>query len=313
MNKFLIVIFLVFSMFQPLLYAESVGAETILLNRLSKLPEVLVSYGKKTITKNDALKLLKNYDLKDVDDVELLEILKDTIEEKIYLDIIAFYLEHNNFKPSYQMTYEYLSTSQAKLPKELLGHYNKGKNLSTLASDTNYQLTVAALLYLKKNYPETTNVTPEEIEFFYRVNQNIFMYDAKVSVNFLAIERDKENSRELINRAQSQLKQGVSFDKLAEEFNKKLPAKFYESEFQARLLEKAAELKEQEYSEIMEFPDSYAIIMVRNREAPKYIPLENVSFFIQSIIESRKCANELEKILEQALQTIEVTYFFLSK
>ena len=211
------------------------------------------------------------------------------------------------------MTYEYLSTSQAKLPKELLGHYNKGKNLSTLASDTNYQLTVAALLYLKKNYPETTNVTPEEIEFFYRVNQNIFMYDAKVSVNFLAIERDKENSRELINRAQSQLKQGVSFDKLAEEFNKKLPAKFYEPEFQARLLENAAELKEQEYSEIMEFPDSYAIIMVRNREAPKYIPLENVSFFIQSIIESRKCANELEKILEQALQTIEVTYFFLSK
>ena len=56
MNKFLIVIFLVFSLFLPLLHAESVGAETILLNRLSKLPEVLVSYGKKTITKNDALK-----------------------------------------------------------------------------------------------------------------------------------------------------------------------------------------------------------------------------------------------------------------
>ena len=310
MNKFLIIIVLLFTWFLPHLNANSDGAETILLNRLSKLPDILVSYGKKTITKSDAVKLLKNHDLTDADDIELLERLKDAIEEQIYLDIVAFFLEKYNFKPSYQMTYDYLETSQKKLPTELVGYYNKGQNLSVLASDKNYQLTVAALLYLKKHYPETTKVTLEEIEFFYRVNQNIFRYDAQLAVNFLAIEKKIENSKELINKAHSQLKQGVKFDNLAEEFNKNLPEKFYEPAYQAQLLAKAAELKSGEYSPVLNLSDSYAIIMVKNRESAKYIPLEHVSFFIQSIIESRKCAVELERILTKALELIKVEYYF---
>ncbi len=302
------VFFIACTVLCPISRAENV--DTPLSNRLAKYPEVLVKYGQKKITRQEAMELLQDRDLSQVDDVEFEEILKRILEEKIYLDIISFFLEKYDFKPSYQMAYDYLQSSQGKLPSELVKSYNRNQNIQQLASDKNYQLTVATLLYLKKHNPETTYVSPDEIEFFYRVNQNIFLHDVKVSVAFLAVEKTQVDSRKIINQTYSKLLQGVSFEKLAEQLNANLPKKFYEPAYQARLLEKAAELESGEYSSIMEFDDSFAIVMVKNREQPKYISLQDASFFIQSIIESRKCAAELEKILEKSLQLIDVEYFF---
>ncbi|MBQ9789776.1 MAG: peptidyl-prolyl cis-trans isomerase [Lentisphaeria bacterium] len=310
MNKLIAFLLLLTLIIIPLRAVESEESEIILSNRLAKYPEVLVRCGEKVFSKKDAINLLKKQNLKNIDDNELAEILKETIEEQVYLEIVSAFLKKYDFSPSYQMAYDYLAASQAKMPTKILNLQNKNRKIEELASDKHYQLTVAALLYLKKYYPENTHVSADEIEFFYRVNQNIFMDEAKVSVSFLAIEKNQENSRETINHAVSQLKQGVAFEKLAEKFNENLPKKFYEPFYQARLLEKAAELDSGEYSEILEFADSYAIVMVRNREEPKYIPLSEVSFFIQSIIESRKCAIELEKILSEALESIKVEYFF---
>lgn len=309
--KIFLLTFLLLIGFSPAFCAENAGVEANLLTRkLAKYPEVLVKYGKNEIKRVQAYELLKYHDLKDVDDAEFDDLLRSAVEEKIYSDIVVFFLEKYNVKPSYQMAYDYLIKSQEKLPLELVKLRNKDKNLQELASDKQYQLTVAALMYLKKHYPASTGVTAEEIEFFYRANQNVFMYEAKVSVGFLAIEKQLQNSRALINQALNKLKQGVPFDRLAKDFNKDLPKKFYEPLYQANLLEKAAELKSGEYSDILEFDDSYAIVMVKKRELPEYIPLENCSFFIQSIIEGRKCAVELENILDKSLQLIDIDYFF---
>lgn len=280
--------------------------------RFEKLPNILVKYGEREIDKKTAFKaLFERYkDLDKKSDAEVLDRLKDVVNDKIYLDITALFLTRYNFEPNYDRTYNYLIDSEKKLPKELKKLQYQSKNIHELASDKTYQLTVATLFYLKKHFPDKTKVTPSEIEFFYRANQNVFMYDAVIDINFIAVDKKLSNSRSLINHAYAQLLQGVAFEKLAEIYNKDLPRKYYTPATQARLIEEASILKVKEFSPVIEEENVYAIVQMKSKEAPKYIPLKSASFFIQSTIESRKCAVELQNILEKSLKHLNIEYFF---
>jgi hypothetical protein len=97
--------------------------------------------------------------------------------------------------------------------------------------------------------------------------------------------------------------QGVPFEKIAKNINARLPEKFFGTQnFPPEIAVYAAKLPINQPSEILTFPNYYAIIQVSQKERPEYIPLQDAAFFIRTELESRKCGIYLEKLLHKLLE-----------
>ena len=212
------------------------------------------------------------------------------------------------------MTAKYLEDSIKQFPSELRKKKYKNSKIQTLAADNDRQISVALQLYLKKKHPAEIAVNNDEIEYFYRINQPMFMHDAKINLAFIATAKNSPNARKTIDDAHSMLMQGVRFEKLAEEINSKLPENFFGIDtFPPEMIVTAAQMPVDEPSAVLEFPNYYAIIKISSKQPPEYIPLANASFFIKSELESRKSGIYLEKLLNKLLFEAKVKYHFISR
>ena len=285
--------------------SEQQRREKKLMQTLSALPHEIVVFNKHKITKSDVTKMIlqQHPDFEDYSFDELQDAFRQVIDEEIYYTLCADFLKKNGFTPSRQKTYQYLRDAINKFPAELKKMKYKNKTLQTLAADRNTQLSTALHLYLKKNKPDAINVSNEEVEYFYRVNQNIFMHDAKIDISFIAAAKSDPDAFFILKDAYSMLRQGVKFSKLAEKINTKLPKDFFKKDsFPPEMIARAANMPLNEPSHIIEFPDYYAIIMVSQKVPPKYIPLDKADFFIRNELESRKSGIYLEQMLNDLLK-----------
>ena len=118
--KIFLLAFLLLIGFSPAFCAENAGFEANLLTRkLAKYPEVLVKYGKNEIKRVQAYELLKYHDLKDVDDAEFDDLLRSAVEEKIYSDIVVFFLEKYNVNPDDLNNYDLVVDTTYATPDEI--------------------------------------------------------------------------------------------------------------------------------------------------------------------------------------------------
>ncbi len=315
MKKFILLFLCSFFM---LMHADSETQrrEKKLLQTLKQFPDVMVTFDKHSFRKKDVVKwLLQSHpDFEDYSYNELLDAIERTVDEKIYYTVLSDFLRAEGFQPSQRMTAKYLEDSIKQFPAELRKKKYKNSKIQTLAADNDRQISVALQLYLKKKHPAEIAVNNDEIEYFYRINQPMFMHDAKIDLAFIATAKNSKNARKTIDDAHSMLMQGVRFEKLAEEINSKLPENFFGIEtFPPEMIVTAAQMQIDEPSAVLEFPNYYAIIKISSKQPPKYIPLANASFFIKSELESRKSGIYLEKLLNKLLSEAKVKYYFSSR
>ena len=303
-------IFCFFTVFAaPKTVDENTRREAKLLLTMKKYPEVMAEFNGHKFTVKMVAKWVmeKHPDFEDYSYPELLDAIEQVLDEKIYYTLVADFLTREGFPPSRKNTEKYLRDSIKKFPSELKKLKYKNSTISTLASDADRQLTVALQSYLKKKKPHEIAVSDDQIEFFYRVNQNIFMHDAKVDIAFIAVDKKDKNAFASIRNAYQQLLQGVRFEKLAKEINSKLPENFFGIDScPPELAASAAQMPLNEPSHIIEFPNYYAILKVNQRKAPQYIPLDKASFFIRTELESRKSGIYLEKLLNSLISAAEI-------
>lgn len=289
--------------------AERRRREGKLALSLGKYPEVMVEFGKYRITKKDVVRLIieKHPDFEEYSYDELMDTVQQVTDEKIYFTVLADFLRKEGFAPSHQLTLKYLREAVEKFPPELRKLKFKNSALQTLAAEPERQLTVALLSYLKKKKAAEIYVSDEDVEYFYRVNQNIFTRDAKLDISFIAVEKKQPDALKIIKNAHAMIMQGVRFGKIAEEINKKLPKELFDAKkFPAEIAAHAAQMPLDEPSDVLEFPNYYAIIRVTQRQQPQYIPLKDAAFFIRTELESRKCGKYLETLLYQLLEKIPI-------
>ena len=283
---------------------ENTRREAKLLLTMKKYPEVMAEFNGHKFTVKMVAKWVmeKHPDFEDYSYPELLDAIEQVLDEKIYYTIVADFLEKEGFPPSQQATEKYLRQSINRFPGELKKLKYRNNTVTSLAADPDRQLSVALQNYLKKKKPAEISVKNEDIEYFYRVNQNIFMHDAKLDIAFIAVAKKEKNSIRTITDAHSKLAQGMLFEKLANEINSRLPENFFGADgFPPEIAAKAAQMPLNEPSEVLEFPNYYAIIQLNQKQEPKYIPLKNAEFFIKTELESRKSGIYLEKLLNELL------------
>lgn len=292
--------------------SENVRREKKLLLTMQKYPEVMAEFNGHRFTVKMVAKWVmeKHPGFEDYSYPELLDAVEQTLEEKIYYTLLADFLRREGFAPSAEMTGKYLTDSVKKFPPELKKLKYKNSTITALASDTDRQLSVALQSYLKKKKPAEITVTDDQIEYFYRVNQNIFMQDAKIDIAFIAVAKTEKNAFKTIRNAYQMLMQGVLFEKLAQEINAKLPKNFFGTDnFPPELAARASQMEINVHSHVIEFPNYYAIMKVTQRKAPEYIPLKNAAFFIKTELESRKSGIYLEKLLNSLIASAKIKRF----
>lgn len=283
---------------------ESVRREKKLLLSMQKYPEIMAEFkGYKFTVKMVAKWVMEKHPgFEDYTYPELLDAIEQVLDEKIYYTLLADFLRSKGFAPSQQKTEKYLRDSIKKFPSELKKLKYKNSTINALASDTDRQLSVALQSYLKKNKPSEIAVTDEQIEYFYRVNQNIFMHDAKIDIAFIAVAKTEKNAFQIIRNAYQMLMQGVPFEKIAEQINAKLPENFFGIDgLPPEIIARAAQMEINVPSHVIDFPNYFAIVKVKQHHEPKYIPLKNASFFIRTELESRKSGIYLEKLLNSLI------------
>lgn len=284
---------------------EQQRREKKLLQTFSGYPDVPVTFGKHQLTKKDIVRLLleKHPDFEDYSYPELNDAAQRVIDDEIYYILCREFLSDAGFTPSRESAYKYLADAMKKFPPELKKLKYHNNTIHSLAADRELQLSVALQNYLRKKNPQAINVTDEEVEYFYRVNQNIFMHDAKIDIGFIAVAKNTPDALTVINNAHSLLQQGVHFDRLANKINKNLPEDFFDKkQFPPEMAAYAAKLPVNEPSKVLEFPKYYAIIRINHKQEPSYIPLKNAAFFIRNELESRKSGIFLEQLLYDLLK-----------
>ena len=304
MKKYLFTIFILIAVFCNAQTAEAEREKKLALS-FAGYPSVMAEFGKHKLLKKDIIKLViaKHPDFEKYSFDELKDVTEQIVDEQIYFILLADFLAAEGFAPSYKMTLQYLEESIKKFPLEIRKLKFKNSAVQALAAEPDRQLTVALQNYLKKKKPSEITVSNEDVEFFYRVNQNIFTKDAKLDISFIAVEKKQPDALKKINDAYSMLMQGVRFGKIAEEINKALPKELFDIDrFPAEFAVRAAEMPIDEPSGVLEFQNYYAIIQVTNKQPPQYIPLKDAEFFIRSELESRKCGKYLEALLCQLLE-----------
>ena len=294
---------------------EKVRREKKLALSLAKYPDTVVSFANHKLTKKDVVALILKHhpDFEEYSFDELMDAVKRVIDEKIYYTLLSDFLTEKGFPPSQKSASKFLQDSLKKFPPELRRKKYKNSTINTLAADPDLQLTIALQSYLKKNKPDQINVSDEDVEFFYRVNQTVFVHDAKVDIAFIAVDKKETDALKLINQAHSLLLQGVKFDRLAKEINAKLPPDFFGTDgIPPEMVQKAAELPHNEPSAVLDMPEYYAIVKVTAKQEAKYIPLKNAAFFIRSELESRKSGLYLERLLGELLSAANIRFHNLS-
>ena len=304
MKKYLFIVLVLFAIFCNAQTAEAEREKKLALS-FAGYPSVMAEFGKHKLLKKDIIKLVlaKHPDFEKYSFDELKDVTEQIVDEQIYFTLLSDFLAAEGFAPSYKMTLQYLEDSIRKFPLEIRKLKFKNSAVQALAAEPDRQLTVALQNYLKKKKPSEITVSNEDVEFFYRVNQNIFTKDAKLDISFIAVEKKQPDALKKINDAYSMLMQGVRFGKIAEEINKALPKELFDIDrFPAEFAVRAAEMPIDEPSGVLEFQNYYAIIQVTNKQPPQYIPLKDAEFFIRSELESRKCGKYLEALLCQLLE-----------
>ena len=286
--------------------------EKKLFQTMQKFPDVMASFKHHVFKKQDVIKwiLTTHPDFEDYSYDELLDAIEKTVDEQIYCTLLSDFLTDAGFSPSREMTATYLKDSIKQFPKELRKIKYKNSTINSLAADSDRQISVALQKYLKKKHPDIIAVNDDEIEYFYRINQPMFMHDAKIDLSFIATAKNSKDSLQIINNAHTMLMQGVRFEKLAEEINSKLPENFFGMDsFPPEMIANAAKMPIDEPSAVLEFPNYYAIIKISSKQPPKYIPLKNAAFFIRTELESRKSGIYLEKLLNELLRKTEIKHY----
>ena len=244
MKKYLFIVLVLFAVFCNAQTAEAEREKKLALS-FAGYPSVMAEFGKHKLLKKDIIKLViaKHPDFEKYSFDELKDVTEQIVDEQIYFTLLSDFLAAEGFSPSYKMTLQYLEDSIRKFPLEIRKLKFKNSAVQALAAEPDRQLTVALQNYLKKKKPSEITVPDEDVEFFYRVNQNIFTKDAKLDISFIAVEKKQPDALKKINDAYSMLMQGVRFGKIAEEINKALPKELFDIDrFPAEFAVRAAEM-----------------------------------------------------------------------
>ena len=192
MKKYLLIVFVLLAVFCNAQETDTATeSEKKLALSFSGTPAVMAEFGKHKLLKKDIIKLVlaKHPDFENYSFDELKDVTEQIIDEQIYFILLADFLAAEGFAPSHKMTLKYLEDSIRKFPPEMRKLKFKDSAIQTLAADYDRQLTVALQTYLKKKKPSEIAVPDEDVEFFYRMNQNIFTKDAKLDISFIAVEK----------------------------------------------------------------------------------------------------------------------------
>lgn len=181
------------------------------------LPEVVATVDSVPIRRDElaAQLTLSRQAPPNADRAVLARLMRQAVEERIYLDIIRQLLAEQRIVPDEASALAYLKEMNALLPRGIPGV--PPAEFARLAAEPQFQLNAALHRYFKQCYPDWVKVDDREVENAYRLDQQRFLLPEKLELGVIEVERSRDNARETIEDARARLRQGENFDRVAAE------------------------------------------------------------------------------------------------
>ncbi len=231
-------------------------------------------------------------------------VLKQALTEEACRIALLERLAAHGIVPDYGQTLNFLQKLNAVRP-DTVPPMPPMQMVST-AQNPDIQLQVALQTYLVKIHPDKLVISDEAAEDFYRENQELFLRSPVLDTNIIRLAKTQEN-RQLLRQIQSRLLQGENFAGIAEKLGDKLlPSAEISPELLRRNTEKLAP---GETGQVIELPDSWMLIQLRNKRPASYIPFDEVREYISLLLASGQAGKELAGEISPAVNRTSVKYY----
>ncbi len=276
--------------------------------RFSRFPEVVARIDGRPVELASILKGVRPAELPPAGSSaeELAAFLKARIERNLYRQVIDDLLREAGRTPSRELAARHLSWVLSLLPRGLAGM--TPEMAARLIDSPDYQLNVALHYYFASREPEAIQVSDQEMERFYRLNQQEYLVPERVDLAVLKIDRSRPQAREAAEGARARLLQGEAFERVASELD---PERHSAPSPELLALLRAGKIAAESgvIGEVIELDDGFYVVMGKGRIPPYYVPLEEAAPYLRQQLMGGKVARALEALLRRELAKRKIEYF----
>ncbi|MGF0035277.1 peptidyl-prolyl cis-trans isomerase [Victivallis vadensis] len=284
------------------------GAEESAAGPFDFLPEVVATVDSVPIRRDElaAQLTLSRQAPPNADRAVLARLMRQAVEERIYLDIIRQLLAEQRIVPDEASALAYLKEMNALLPRGIPGV--PPAEFARLAAEPQFQLNAALHRYFKQCYPDWVKVDDREVENAYRLDQQRFLLPEKLELGVIEVERSRDNARETIEDARARLRQGENFDRVAVEVSPDGVKSSAETVMELFRIS-GAKIPVRGVSEVLESGDRFLLLMVRERIPARFVPLKDAAPYLREQLAAAKVGRALELLLRRELARRDIRYF----
>jgi parvulin-like peptidyl-prolyl isomerase len=287
--------------------------------RFNFLPEVIAEVNQQKITRDTMVKTLRQQltdeELAQFSQAQIKSCLREIVNEIIDRLIITKMLAAENIVPSAELVLSEFRKNFAKLSPEqqaiaikkfsdksiTIAEYEKN-----ISSDPKEQFRVATLLWAEKKFADEIKISDEQLENYYRQNQDIFAFPAMVTLSQILI-RSGKNAKDRAETALSRLHQGEDFGKVAAEFSDCETSKLhggYLGKFRAdgtllpEIQDAAFTMKAGSTSGIITVDKvGYVILHINSKIDSGYLSLSDTAIMIRNRLQEQIMKKKIQELL----------------
>ena len=168
------------------------------------------------------------------------------------------------------------------------------RQLESLAASPSFQLKAALHRYFEETVPKAVEVSDQELERIYRLDQKRFMLAPRVDCGVIALRRDRKDAERTAENVAARLRQGEAFERVAAEVDPEGAGGVIPPP------EKIAGLAEGDVV-IIPGAEMIQVVMLRKRIPAAFVPFADVAPFLAEELAAARVGRAMEELLTAEL------------
>ena len=288
-----------FGLVLPALLAAAAAAaddDAVFAAALARLPEVIARRGEYAVRRAElepALRAEPSHTHLTAHPDELVPTVRRLAEQKIGIEILRSLLQKRGIAADAGNARRYIDRHTRRFGGTPAAQRLRTQ-LEELVASPQFQFKAALHRYFEETAPRAVEVTDQEIERAYRLDQKRFLQPSRVDCGVISVRRGRKDAEAVAETAAARLRQGEAFERVAAEIDQEGAGNAVPP------LEKIAKLAE---GAVVVIPEAEAIrvVMLRRRIPASYIPLAEAAPFLAEELSAARVSRAMEQRLAAEL------------
>ncbi len=253
-----------------------------------------------------------------LNDDQFTELIRKIVYELLDEEAVRRILHGTELEPSPELVRRELMNVWETLKLEgnprLMAPEARDRLIERMATDPRKQFQVAALLWIRREFQEKLTMAPEEVENFYRENQQRFLQPAAAEFSLLVLPRSGEAAAQLQEKNRSaidaRLRQLESFESIATDYPQPGEAQLAVLRREPAVLDAVARLERDGSYAVLELPEAIVWVRLDRRRPAAYLPLEAVRESLRKELLAGRIRQAVNAAIARERAGMKITFFF---